>query len=387
MPYTKNPISKPPFGGWNDSAPSAVLQASSFRQITNWMIRYNRIHPFFQTSLWAEQSILGSSTLMNARTFTDQQGFIHTFLLTDTGWGEIVPGVAGAPYTITNVPWTAAYPTYTASQLFSVVVFNGQLYFANGAIPLTMFKGDGNVYAVGGNNPNSTPPLIPVGDFPGSAFFLAAFSDRLLALNTVEPYSLLPGSTNFPSTIRYSAVNNGLEWDFTVDTSAGEFIISDAEDALSGWVTINQTGFAFRRNGITAISATGNQLVPFFVENFSVGPNGVGAFLPYCLSAYGTIACFVAQDDVYTFSGGAPQAIGSTARRSIFRDLGTSSSTPFGLMVGSFQFVDYLTYWLVVPQASDTFSSLWIFHFDDKSWINVHWPYGALRSVSNIATA
>ena len=124
------------------------------------------------------------------------------------------------------------------------------------------------------------------------------------------------------------------------------------------------------------------------VENFSIGPDGVGCYLPYTLSGYGTMSCFAAQDDIYSFQGGAPSAIGGNAKKSIFRDLASASSTPFGRMVGSFgNYVDYLTYWLAIPQQNDTIDSLWVYHFDDTSWINVQWPYGAMRCVANVATA
>jgi hypothetical protein len=57
-------------------------------------------------------------------------------------------------------------------------------------------------------------------------------------------------------------------------------------------------------------------------------------------------------------------------------------------MVGSFGgYVDYLTYWLAIPQANDTYTSVWIYHWDDQSWINVHWPYGAMRCTATVATA
>jgi hypothetical protein len=278
-------------------------------------------------------------------------------------------------------PWPPDYPPFTDSQLFSLAVYNGQLFFDNGVIPLSYHKGDGKLYSVTSGTSNST------GDFPGACFFVYAYADRLLAINTVEPQPGQAGSTNFPIKIRYSAVNNANEWDFSIDQSAGAFIISDAEDALTGWVTVNQTGFPFRKNGITAVSETGNPAVPFFIENFSVGPDGVGCFIPYTLSPYGTIAGFVSQDDIYTFMGGAPNTIGGPAKRSIFRDLGNSSSSVFARMVGSFGgFIDYLTYWLMIPINGDSETSMWVFHFDDNSWVNVVWPYGAMRCAANVAT-
>jgi hypothetical protein len=379
MTYRKNSISKPPFGGFNDNAPAAGQQPSSFRNALNWMIRYNRITPFYRTFEWPEQSMLNGQVLMGFRTYTDIQGFVHSVYVTNLGWGEIVPG---NPYSITNNLWPADYPPFDDSQLFSMCVFNGQLFFDNGVIPLSYHKGDGKLYSVTAGVSNST------GDFQGAAFFLYAYADRLLAINTVEPYPILSGSTNFPRRVRYSAVNNANEWDFTIDASAGLFDITDAEDALTGWVTVNQTGFAFRKNGITSVSVTGQAQIPFFVENFSVGPDGVGCFIPYTLSPYGTVAGFVSQDDVYIFTGGAPQPIGGPARRSIYRDLARQSSAPFARTVGSFgNFVDYLSYWLVIPVENDERTSMWIFHWEDKSWMNFVWPYGAERCVVNVATS
>lgn len=367
--------------------PSLFAPANSFKKITNFLLRDNRIVAAPQNSLWPPWAPMLSfnEVLMQPITYLDQQANWHTILLTKRGIKEVSPPT---PILSPNAFWNDAYPVYDGSNLFSYQIYQNQAFFSNGYIPLTMHKGDGRAYPVG---PMFTPPipdLNPIGDFPGACFFLGKLASRLLALYTVEPYPGVAGSTPYPSRVRWCAVNNPFEWDSSVDETAGVLTIPEVEDQISGFVTINQTGFIFRQAGITPMSATGSDVIPFFIESYSVGPVGVGCSIPFTLSSYGALACFVSADNVYMFTGSAPQPIGTNARRSIFKDLAAQSSQPFGQMVGTFgNYIDYLTYWLAIPQNNDTTTSVWIYHFDDNTWINEQLPYGALRCIGNVAVA
>ncbi len=181
-------------------------------------------------------------------------------------------------------------------------------------------------------------------------------------------------------------IGNPQEWDSSIDYTAGVVDIDECEDQLTGWATLNNTGFAFRNNGISILSPTGIGAAPFFIENFSEGPTGIGVSFPYTLAQYGQICAFVALDDIYAFTGASPQAIGGNAKKSIMKDVFNASSFTVAEMFGSLgQGIDYLSYWLALPQSNDTYTSLWIYHFDSQSWVNIQLPYKAVRSMSNLA--
>lgn len=352
----KTPI-MPPWGGWNNSAPALTLPAKSFKQITNWLINKQRLIPLPKIIDFFTGGALLST--WGARTFLDANALFHTLLITnDRALYLKADGTVdqiGSVWQAVNTP-------------FAIEVYNSKVYFTNGSIYTPLQYVDGS----------ST--LFTAGDVQGSAFFLGKLAARLLMINLVE------NQFNFINKIRWSAINNANEWDSTIDYTAGSTVLSDIEDQLTGWATINNTGFAFRNNGITAFSPTGIGATPFYIENFSIGPAGIGCQYPYSLSVYGQLAVFAALDDIYLFTGQAPQAIGGNAKKSIYKDLASSSSFTVGTLLGTLgPGIDYLAYWLACPQQNDTITSMWIYHFDDQSWVNVQLPYGALRTLANIA--
>lgn len=352
----RKPMIAPPWEGWNDSAPSLLLPPNSFRQVTNWLINKQRLTPFPKLLLGPQ--LTQPSDLWGARTFQDLNANFHTVLM-----GDDRAYYLKNDGTLDQIgdPWQQF------KQPYAVEVFQNQVFFCNGSNdPLRYIKGDANWY--------------PAGDAQVSAFFLGKLAQRLFMINTVE------NSFQFVNRVKWSAIGNPLEWDQSIDYTAGTVDIDECEDQLTGWATLNNTGFAFRNNGISIFSPTGIGAAPFFIENFSEGPSGIGVSYPYTLAQYGQICAFVALDDIYAFTGAAPQAIGGKAKKAIFKDIFNSSSFTKGTMLGSLgNGIDYLAYWLACPQPGNSpFTSLWIYHFDDQSWINVQLP-GPLRTIANVA--
>src|SRR5215475_8857578 len=74
--YRKPPI-VPPWGGWNDSAPSLTLPNNSFKQITNWLINKQRLQSFPRLSKFK----IPNDTILTARSFLDVMNVWHTVLL------------------------------------------------------------------------------------------------------------------------------------------------------------------------------------------------------------------------------------------------------------------------------------------------------------------
>jgi hypothetical protein len=364
MPYRKQPIGD--WKGWDNSSPAIMLEPNSFKQIINWLINKGRLYPF--PKLGDFPSLPGNNkTVLGMRTFQDALGNYHTlFLNSDQPFYLNADGTYNPLFDSNGNMFS---PTNNA--FFSIEVYLNQPFFANGGAPLSYVQGDQGFYTAG--------------NVPGSCYFLGKLASHLMMVNTIEPVAGTLGSMNFPARVRWSASGDPTQWDLSVDLTAGAEDISDVEDQLTGWSTIGSNGYAFRNNGITVFSPTGIGTAPFYVENFSIGPQGVGCSIPYTLATYGPFCTFVALDDIYIFDGGAPNRIGGKAKKSIFRDIDTSVAPVSAFMMGTLLGgTDFLSYWLSCPQVGDV-TSMWIYHFDSQSWVNIQLPFGALSYLQNVA--
>lgn len=352
--------------GWNNFGPSILQPSNTFKKVVNWLINKGRLYPFpklgdFPSVPAADKTVLG------LRTFQDALGNYHTLFLTSTQPWYLNPDGTYNPLFDINGKGFAP----TSSSFFSVEVFNNQVFFANGGAPLSYVQGDQNFFTAG--------------DVPGTCYFLGKLASHLMMVNTVEPVVGSLGSMNNPARVRWSASGDATEWSLSVDATAGAADIADVEDQLTGWATIAASGYAFRNNGITVFSPTGVGTSPFTIENFSIGPQGIGCSVPYTLATYGVFCAFVALDDIYLFDGGAPTAFGKNAKRSIFKDIYSSVAPVSAYMLGTLLGgTDFLSYWLCCPQSGGV-TSVWIYHFDSQSWVNVQLPFGDLRVLANIA--
>lgn len=362
--YRRDPIAD--WKGHADSAPSILLPTNSFKQIVNWLINKGRLYPF--PKLGTFPSLPGNDpTVLGARTFQDVLGNFHTVFLNSTQPFYLNPDGTYNPLLDPN--GNTFNPT--SRSVFAIEVFLNQMFFANGGAPLSYVQGDQGFY--------------PAGNVPGTCYFLGKLASHLMMINTIEPVTGQLGSLNFTNRVRWSASGDPTQWDPTVDLTAGAVELVDCEDQLTGWATIGPTGFAFRNNGITAFSPTGIGTAPFDIENFSIGPQGIGCSIPYTLATYGPICAFVALDDIYLFDGGAPVAFGTSAKKAIFKDIYSATAPVEGFILGTLLGgVDFLSYWLSCPQSNDI-TNVWIYHFDSKTWVKVQLPFGAVNVIANVA--
>lgn len=360
---------KPPIVDWkghNDSAPSLFLPSNTFKQITNWLINKGRLYPF--PKLGTFPSLPGNNpTVLGLHTFQDVLGNFHTVFLNSTQPFYLSPDGSYDPLLDPN--GNTFKPT--SSSVFATEVFLNQLFFANGGAPLSFVQGDQGFYQAG--------------NVPGTCYFLGKIASHLMMINTIEPVAGQIGSLNFTNRVRWSASGDATQWDPSIDLTAGAVELTDCEDQLTGWATIGPTGFAFRNNGITTFSPTGVGVAPFDIENFSIGPQGIGCNIPYTLAIYGPICAFVALDDIYLFDGGAPQPFGLSSKKSIFKDIYSSVAPVTAYMLGTLlNGVDFFSYWLSCPQSNDI-DNVWIYHFDSKTWVMEQFPFGAVKVLANIA--
>lgn len=360
---------KPIISDWKgvvDSAASLLLPSNSFRVGKNWLINKGRLYPF--PKLLNFPALPGSNpTVLGMRTFQDALGNYHTVFLNSNQPFYLNPDGTYNPLFDPNGN-TFNPPS---SSFFATEVFLNNLIFANGGAPVSYIQGDQNFFTAG--------------NVPGTCYFLGKLASHLMMINTIEPVAGQLGSMNFVNRVRWSASGDFTQWDLSLDLTAGAVDIPEVEDQLTGWATINSTGFAFRNNGITAFSPTGIGSNPFDIENFSIGPQGVGCSVPYTLAVYGPFCTFVALDDIYIFDGSTPQPIGGSAKRSIFRDIYASVAPVFAGMIGTLLGgTDYLSYWLFCPQTNNV-TSVWIYHFNSQSWMNQQLPFDDVKAFANIA--
>ena len=353
--YRKDPKIVPPWGGFDNSSPALTLPQNSFRVLQNWFINKQRLQPFPKLTAFT----LPNDTIFAMRSFFDIQSFYHTVLLGVQKAYYFKPGPA---YDVINPgAWTP--PTALP---YATEVMQNRLFFTNG-FDLRYIQGDSNWY--------------PAGDANAGSKYIGKLASKLILANVFE------NAFQSPARIKYSATNNPLEWDNALDYTAGEFDIADVEDEITGWATINNVGFAFRKFGITSITPTGVGASPFYVENFSLGQAGIGCYYNHTLAVYGTFCAFVAVNEIYYFDGGAPQPIGGKSKKTILAELDSASSTPFATFLGTLnKGVDYVAYIIAIPQNGDTTTSLWWYAFDSQTWFNVQLT-GVVRSLANLVVA
>lgn len=355
MTYDRSRIITPPWLGWDNSQPAMWLPRNSFKQITGWLLNKGRIQSFpnFQTFI----NPPNGEVWAGAGTFEDILANIHTAVLTKdrayylNGSGYLDQGAI----------------TPASNQPFDVDVFLNRFFFVNGVGTLRWLDGSQGIQ----NN----------SDIPGTGFFLSKLGGSLFVLNLVE------SNQRFPNKGRFSAINNHLEWDQTIDPTAGSFTIPEIEDEITGVGIIRDNMAIYRSAGISILSQTGG--VPrFSITNFNNGPKGVGVFYEYTLAGYGDVDIFASEDDIYLFSLSTPDKIGGPVKKSIFNDLASTSGRPWACQTGQLAAgIDYRSYWLSIPLSNNTISSVWVFHFDDKSWVNEQLPYGAINFMGSVAVS
>lgn len=360
MSYDKSNLISAPWGGLDNSSPSMLLPSNSFSQAVGWIINKGRLQPF--PALNAFTTPPDGEVIQGAQSFTDVSGFVHTGVMTKDHVyylnnlnNYVLQG---------NTSSGGIFTPVTSNQAFSTITFLNRLFYANGTGLLNYLDGGSGVNVAG--------------DVANSCFFLGKLSGSLLQLN-------IPGG---PLTIQWSGVNNPLEWNSGVDITAGSIVIPEVEDSISGFAVQRGMGVVYRTTGITIMSPTGNFLPRFSLSSFNDGPKGVGVTYAQTLGNYGDVSVFVSEDDIYSFSSLQVQRIGSKAKKPIFSDLANASGNPWGVIIGKMTIgLDYLSYWLNIPQNNNTSTSTWVYRFDDQTWANEQLPYNGVRWMGELAIA
>src|ERR1700756_4841599 len=125
--------------GFDNSAPSLLLDPSSFKRVSNWLINKGRLYPFLKQADFPQ--LPGSDkTVLGMRTFQDALGNFHTLVLNSTQ--PFYLNSDGTYNPLTDSSNNTFIPTSNA--FYSIEVFQNQVFFANGGAPLSYVQGDQN---------------------------------------------------------------------------------------------------------------------------------------------------------------------------------------------------------------------------------------------------
>lgn len=305
--------------------------------------------------------------------------FLNKFYWTNGGnnlwvWDGI--SSVGTPF-----PWVA-----------SQRVFNGfRIIDSNGNVQVVIKAGITKVaphpawnVVIGGNTTDNTvtwvnngAPLASNGFYgtamvdatnsiSSGAFFVGVLAARMLMLSTIEGAG--DSGQPFNQRIRWCASGMPSIWDPNVNIGAGYVDLLEVPDIISGFLAIgDKTGFVFRSNGISEMTAVSDGILPFDFNHLWASDRGIGNVLPFSISGYGPLGMFISSDDIYNISMGGFKNVGGVARDAIFADLAAATSTPLSTMVPKWSNkYSYLVYLLAIPFGPDT--KFWMYSLEEGSW-------------------
>lgn len=341
---------------------------TAFDDVLNFFMRKGRIQTrpqlsaFTSTSIANELSLQGAPFLMT--TFIDVVNQAHTLVLFATAAFYLTsPNVLNALNnpSIGGLFSGFAYPGNPPTfQPYAYVSAVNKVFFTNGSNYLMYTDG--------------SQTLSYAGDTPGGAFFMDIdpTGSSLIMADTVE----VVNSTivNFPQRVRWSASGLPLEWDPTVNISAGANDLLGVSDEITGLATLGAATYIYRQNGISVMFFQGSNFAPFAFENLSSAPAGIGNFYPYSLAKYKDMAVFISQNDVHLQQQGGFSSIAKNKnKKRLFADLAGLIGNVYGaILPGLGPGYDFLSYWLSIPGTGVT----WVYSFDDDNWTRINTPNG-----------
>lgn len=352
---------------------------TAFDDVLNFFMRKGRIQTrpqltaFTSASIATQLSQQGAPILMT--TFIDVVNKVHTLVLFPTSAFYLTSG--GILNALNNPSIGALYsgfaypgspPTFLPYAYVSAV---NKVFFTNGSNYL--------MYTDGSQN------LSYAGDVPGGAFFMDIdpTGSFLVMANTVE----VVNSTivNFPQRVRWSAAGLPLEWDPTVNISAGANDLLGVPDEITGLATLGAATYIYRQNGISVMFFQGTNFSPFAFENLSSAPAGIGNFYPYSLAKYKDMAVFISQNDVHLQQQGGFSSIAKgKVKKRLFSDLNNLTGVVYAtILPGLGVNYDFLSYWLSIPGANVT----WVYNFDDDNWTRINTPNGIPTFIQTVGIA
>ncbi len=369
MPYQQYPIVGPFKGIW-DATPRPHIPKEAFDDAVNIFFRKGRIQS--RPKLNSFPAAPDNYPFYNIVTFADVTGAVHTLGLTT--YNAYLLG-AGPAWTLLTYPSgiTSLGGTYLPH---AIGALNNRIYFANGS-NLVLYSDGSSALKVASANGTTTGANV----VPGSARYMAVNKFHLITANTTEPVGV--GAIRYPARVRWAMVGNPNNWD---DLTAGFEDLSEVVDFISGCATLGRNTFIWRTNGLSLMAPTGIGVQAFEFDLYSYSTKGLGNPWPYGLSVYGNRACWPGHDDIYAFNGQEIKAIGTNAKKKIFKDLENATDIN---SVKTFQIdrmstgFDFNSLWLSIAGPDIT----WVYNFDEGNWTRFKSSSGALTCIATVAVA
>ena len=385
-----------PYGGLNVEAPETLISDKESPSFNNFMLRNAELRSRPKLALPFNNTIFngGEPFQVGVSSFIDANGVYHTVTWAETDFLQYDPTLLPA------TPWRIvgpAGPNALSRNPLSYRTFANKIYYATtgfiSAFPITtpfVAYWDGitaapifqqtysdastsnsiagiskaNSPTVGGGLPGG--PTI-VGPIAIGAGYLSELNNQLLLANVSIKDQGTNIIYNFSNMIWWSANGLPLQWDPTVNTSAGFNPFLDVQDQITGLAMLGIAGYIFRTFGITQMTPTGSAVTPWEFDHMWASEHGIGNVFPWSIAQYGPTAAFVAQDNIYSLSVTNAQPIGGKARDAIMADLANAAWPPVANIIPIFKngYV-YLTYMILIPFAG--FVRNYVYSFDDKNW-------------------
>jgi len=287
------------------------------------------------------------------------RAFANTVYYTDIGFIASPPHTAGGsskPPTI--LPFMGYWDGILSVPVFSTTFADASIALSAAGISRT------NSPTVGGSLPGG-PTMV--GPLAIGAGFIGELNNQLILANVSVKDQGTGTIFKFPNLIWWSANGLPLQWDPTVNTSAGFNPFLDVPDLITGMATLGIAGYIFRTNGVTQFTPTGSAVTPFQFDHMWSSEHGIGNVQPWSIAQYGPNCAFIAEDNIYSLSVTTAQPIGGTARDAIYSDIANSVAQPFANITPKFKagYV-YLTYVLLIPMNG--FVRMYVYSFEDKNW-------------------
>lgn len=391
------------FSGLDTSHPETLLSDKASPSFNNFLLKSAEL----RSRPALVQHSLGPTGGLNApqvgiSSFLDANGTYHTVIWTGNQLWQYNPNVS-PPWTFVGtaspgslINNTVSFRTFANAIYYTDIGFYASLFsksrppiilpfvaYWDGlqAVPVfsqtypdttTSFSIAGiskaNSPTVGGSLPGG--PTI-IGPIAIGAGYISELNNQLILANvSIRDQGAAGGAGliyNFPNLIWWSANGLPLQWDPTVNTSAGFNPFLDVPDLITGIVTMGVAGYIFRTNGITQFAPTGSAVTPFQFDHMWSSDHGIGNVLPWSIAQYGPQAVFIAQDNIYQLSITNAEPIGGSARNAIYADIANATGTCFAAILPEYKagYV-YLTYNILIP--FDDFVRMYVYSFEDKNW-------------------
>lgn len=350
-----------PFAGLDSNGAPPYIRPNALTFVSNFLLSDNQ----YIAESWQLQGTSG--TLGNQR-------FLGAFDLNGSVFVCTQSDVSGP---VLNV-WVANVPSGSAPTFFlsdsialssnqqlgfiSYININGVTYFSFPSCD-SIFQFDGNTLAL-------------LTNFLGGEH-LAELNGRLIVGNVWQTVSSV--LTNFPYQFAWSAPG-GAYAQFNplvggLVTGAGFNNLPDVEDTITGMFTTGPTGYVVRQHGITEVTPLNSGIQPFDFNHLWASHKGIGTVFPQTVAQYGSLGCFISEDDIYTIGYDGINVISGSAKSSIYAAINSLQQTESVQSVFSVVLIDNnptLCYVLVTQKetSSNNFTyTFFIYAMSLKEWM------------------